>query len=230
MVDENRQLEVRLSELQDEVGQLEADVAETLNKLRKARHAKETLVGELESRLEETRVQLAATVDKLEQTQIELERTNRKLARVRRASRKPPVKPARPRLRGLRDAQILSQINKYHRDFDVCVSEWSEREKESGAVFAVQFQVDSRGVPQGGSKTGGIDDQVVYECIVGLLEDKLRFPATDGITIANVGFYYELGTLRVTVSIADVVEDIGRGARPEPATEAPTEAAVAPDR
>lgn len=227
VVDENQQLELRLDELRQEVASLESQVAETLDQLAKAR-GHEVMVGDLEDQLKQTQLRLATTLSKLEQTQVELDKANKKLSIARRARRK-SKRPAKPRLRGLRAIQIQSQINKYHRDFDVCMAEYRERrgtgegdDDSDRVVLAVLFQIDSRGIPQRGSKTGGIDDQVVYDCVVGLLEDRLRFPASEGITIAKLGFVYEMQNLRVTVEVVEVVEDVA-GENPEPAGDRPSE-------
>ena len=216
VVDENRALELQLDDLEDEVGQLETELRETLVKLDQARAHEEVLVGELEAKLTQTQSRLRAAIGKLEDTQKQLDRTKRQLAW---AKRNPPVTPNKPRLRGLRKAEIQAQLGKYHRDLDVCLSEWSERENTGESLLAVRFQIDSKGVPQRGSRTAGITDQVVYECVVGLLEDKLRFPSSDGITVAEIGFFYQLGSLRVTVKIKDVVEDVSSPGDESAATE-----------
>lgn len=220
--DENQQLELKISELQEDVGKLQTEVDQTLAELQKAR-VHEDRADELKQQLEKTSAKLAETLVQLQQTQKQLAKTARKLAIAKRKTR--PVEPTRPRLRGLRKEQIEGQINKYYNDFETCLSEWSERHPNSdgqSSIFAVRFRIDSSGVPQRGSKTGGLNDKVVQQCIVGLLEGKrMRFPASDGITIAELGFSYRLGSLLVKVNVMDVVEDVASGQAEDSASDRP---------
>jgi serine/threonine protein kinase len=199
---ESQKLEDKLHELDREFDGLQETLADTKTELRKALEQGEhatTVIAKLERKLEETYEQLVQTQGELRETRVQLERVKRRIRRT------PPPPPT---VVGLSAPDIEAQLNIYLPDFTTCMREWSERERGVRPVLAVRFQIGANGVPRRGSKSAGIKDQVVYECVVGLLEDQLRFPKREGTTIANLGFFYENEALRIDISGVTAVEDV----------------------
>lgn len=199
MMVDNRALETELYGLKHEFETLQVKLRRARTELSQVNRSHEQLVLELEDRIEETQTQLTTTLRRLKTTQRRLKRANRKLTAM----------ATRPLDKGLRATQIEAQLNKRYRDFDGCLAEWSDRQSASESLLAVRFQIDSRGRPQRGSKIAGIDDRVIYECVVGLLESgDIQFPPSRGVTITNLGFRYTNGALQLHIEVIDVVDDV----------------------
>ncbi len=193
----NQELELQLGDLQRQVTELGEQLSTARNKLKESRGQKEILA---------LRKQLAETSTELEETLEQLRDTEEKLTQAVQKGNWRPQRPDTPRLAGLGRRQILKQVYRHYEDLEVCFREFFERETDEQRVFAVRLTITGKGTPKPGSRSGGIADQVVYECAAGLLEN-IRFPSSDATTIVNLGFRNTDSGLRISAKVKEVRAD-----------------------
>lgn len=199
LTDELRTAHDRIERLQEQISALITQIEKLEDRSRQQRLALRELTQELSSAL-----------DQLEQAEQELSALA--LAPRDPVTERPRPPAARPPA-GLSNRAVMAPLEPVPYELATCFREWVEREPEDRLLFGVRLQIDPRGVPALGSKSGGIDDEVLHQCVTFNLE-KLRFPPSDAASVVHYKFYRSRrGTLAVSADVVDVLRP-GRGGSP----------------
>ena len=177
-----------------------------------------TLIGqieELEDRSHQQRLALHELTQKLNNALDQLEQAERELSVLAETPLAPsPQRSPRPAAQapeGLSGSMVITPLQPIPHELATCFREWVEREPSDRLLFAVRLTIDPRGVPALGSRSGGIDDRVLHECVTFNLE-KLRFPRANATSVVHYKFYRTpQGKLGVSADVVDIIRGPGRG-------------------
>ena len=171
----NGALEKKLQDLEFQIAGLQNVLDDTTTRLEEAIASGEktdTLIATLKRTLQETSEQLVQTQEELRETRVQLERAKQTLRNM------PPPPPP---VVGVGKLEVEAKLNENRLDLATCLREWSERNLGADVRLDVRMQIGPDGVPLRRSIQGP-DDRVMNECVVGVLENPIRFLPKAGVT------------------------------------------------
>ena len=198
-------LEKRSEDLNSQIVKLTAELRLVRSRLSDPEGAPASL-DRLQRELAETRQDLSTAL-------AELDATEKELAKVSSKNRPGRDRPGRGGSAGIKRSEVRAAIERYQNDFHHCFREWRQRARDAKPLYAVQLTIGRNGRPKTNVITRGIEDQVVHECVTGLLQLG-KYRETSVVTIVQIGFRHDDGGVDAKINILDAsdpddVDDAG---------------------